>query len=202
MAPHLLILRDMLRSVSVACTIAALLATSASPARGQDTVAEPPAASATVVVEPIPRAPSAPPAPAVQPLSLGQPRTIHRPRIGLLVAGTIVFGLVYGITLMAAIISWDGVDGPCSDCHSQSLLWSIPIAGPWAANSSAPPDERVSTWFVAAWSGLEAASIAMIIAGVIGHDVTVNTASATPAKVSVVPLVTPQAGMLSLRASW
>jgi hypothetical protein len=138
----------------------------------------------------------------VQPLSLGQPRTIHRPRIGLLVAGTIVFGLVYGITLMAAIISWDGVDGPCSDCHSQSLLWSIPIAGPWAANSSAPPDERVSTWFVAAWSGLEAASIAMIIAGVIGHDVTVNTASATPAKVSVVPLVTPQAGMLSLRASW
>ena len=42
----------------------------------------------------------------------------------------------------------------------------------------------------------------MIIVGAIGHDVTLNIPSATPAKVSVVPLVTPQAGMLSLRASW
>ena len=36
----------------------------------------------------------------------------------------------------------------------------------------------------------------------IGHDVALNIPSATPAKVSVVPLVTPQAGMLSLRTSW
>ena len=93
--------------------------------------------------------------------------------------GTIVFGLVYGITLMAAIISWNGVDGPCSVCHSQALLWSIPVAGPWAANFSAPPDERVPTLFVAAWSGLEAASLAMIIVGAIGHDVTLNIPSAT-----------------------
>jgi hypothetical protein len=113
-----------------------------------------------------------------------------------------VFGLVYGITLMAAMISWDGIDGPCSDCHSQSLLVSIPVAGPWAANFSAPPDERVPTSFVAVWSGLEAAGLAMIIAGVIGHDVTRNIRSRTSAKVSVVPLVTSQAGMLSLRSSW
>jgi hypothetical protein len=192
----------MLRSVSVACTIAALLAANASPARGQDTVVEPPPASAPAVAVPIQQAPPARPAPAVQPLSVGEPLTIHEQRTGLLVAGTIVFGLVYGITLMAAIISWDGVDGPCSDCHSQSLLWSIPVAGPWAANFSAPPDERVPTLFVAAWSGLEAASLAMIIVGAIGHDVTLNIPSATPAKVSVVPLVTPQAGMLSLRTSW
>jgi hypothetical protein len=87
-------------------------------------------------------------------------------------------------------------------CHSQSLLWSIPVAGPWAANFSSPPDERVPTLFVAAWSGLEAASLAMIIVGAIGHDVTLNIPSATPAKASVVPLVTAQAGMLSLRTSW
>ena len=192
----------MLRSVSVACTIAAVLAANASPAHGQDTVAEPLPASAQVVVVPIPHAPPAPPASAVQPLSVGEPLTIHERRTGLLVAGTIVFGLVYGITLMGAIISWNGIDGPCSDCHSQSLLWSIPVAGPWAANFSAPPDERVPTAFVAAWSGLEAASLAMIIVGAIGHDVTLNIPSATPAKVSVVPLVTPQAGMLSLRTSW
>ena len=192
----------MLRSVSVACTIAALLAADASPARGQETVAEPPPASAPVVVVPIQHVPPAPPAPNVQPLSVGEPLTIHERRTGLLVAGTIVFGLVYGITLMGAIISWDGVDGPCSDCHSQSLLWSIPVAGPWAANFSAPPDERVPTLFVAAWSGLEAASLAMIIVGALGHDVTLNIPSATLVKVSVVPLVTPQAGMLSLRTSW
>ena len=113
-----------------------------------------------------------------------------------------MFGLVYGITLMGAIISWDGVDGPCSDCHSQSLLVSIPVAGPWAANFSAPPDERVPTWFVATWSGLEAASLAMLIVGAIGHDVPIGTLSATPAKVSLVPTLTSQVEMLSLRASW
>jgi hypothetical protein len=202
LAPQLLILQAMLRTASVACTIAALLAANASPARGQNTRVEPLAASTPVVTVPIPQAPRAPLVPAAQPLSVGQPLTIHEPRTGLLVAGTIVFGLVYGITLMGAIISWNGVDGPCSDCHSQSLLWSIPVAGPWAANFSAPPDERVPTLFVAAWSGLEAAGLAMIIAGDIGHDVTLSTPSATPAKVSVVPLVTPQAGMLSLRTSW
>jgi hypothetical protein len=192
----------MLRTVSVACTIAALLAANASPARGQDTGAEPPPASAPAVVVPVPQAPPAPPAPAVQPLSVGESLTIHEQRTGLLVAGTIVFGLVYGITLMAAIIGWNGVDGPCSDCHSQALLWSIPVAGPWAANFSVPPDERVPTLFVAAWSGLEAASLAMIIVGAVGHDVTLNIPSATLTKVSVVPLVTPRAGMLSLRTSW
>jgi hypothetical protein len=113
-----------------------------------------------------------------------------------------VFGVVYGITLMGAIISWNGIDGPCSDCHSQSLLWSIPVAGPWAANFSAPPDERVPTLFVAAGSGPAPPGLAMIIAGVIGHDVPLRMPSATPAKVSVVPLVTPQAGMLSLRTLW
>jgi len=190
------------RRISVACTIAAVLAANASPARGQDTGAKA-HASAPVVVVPISQAPPAPPASSVQPPSMGEPlTTIHRPRTGVLVAGAIVFGLVYGITLMGAIISWNGVDGPCSDCHSQSLLWSIPVAGPWAANFSAPPDERVPTLFVAAWSGLEAAGLAMIIAGVIGHDVPRKMPSSAPAKVSVVPLVTRQAGMLSLRTLW
>ena len=192
----------MLRSVCVACTIAALLAANASPARGQETGAETRAAPAPVVVEPLPQAPPAPPAPAMQPLWVGAPLTIHERRAGLLAAGTVVFGLVYGITLLGAIISWDGVDGPCSDCHTQSLLLSIPVVGPWAANFSAPADERVPTWAVAAWSGLEAAGLAMIIAGAIGHDVSVNAPSATAPRVSVVPLVTPQAGVLSLRTSW
>jgi hypothetical protein len=183
----LLNLPGMFRSVCVACTIAALLAASASPARGQ---------------EPIPQAPPPPPPLAVQPLSVGAPQTVHQYRTGLLAAGTVVFGLVYGITLLGAIISWDGVDGPCSDCHSQSLLLSIPVAGPWAANFSAPPDERIPTWGVAVWSGLEAAGLAMIIAGAIGHDVTITAPSTVPARVSVVPLVTPQAGLLSLRTSW
>jgi hypothetical protein len=79
---------------------------------------------------------------------------------------------------------------------------SIPVAGPWAANFSAPPDERVPTLFVAAWSGLEAATLAMIIVGAIGHDVTLNMPSATPAKVSLVPLLTPQGGTLSFRMRW
>ena len=192
----------MLRSVCVACTIAALLAANPSRARGQETAAETPATPAPVVVEPTPQAPPAPPAPAVQPLWAEAPLTIHERRAGLLAAGTVVFGLVYGITLLGAILSWDGIDGPCSDCHTQSLLWSIPVAGPWAANFSAPADERVPTWAVAAWSGLEAAGVAMIIAGAIGHDVSVNAPSATAPRVSVVPLVTPQAGVLSLRTSW
>jgi hypothetical protein len=132
-----------------------------------------------------------------------EPPTIHEQRTGLLVAGTLVFAAVYGITLMGAIISWNGVDGgTCSDCHSQSLLVSIPIAGPWAANFSVPPDERVPTWFVATWSGLEAAGLAMIIVGAIGHDVPIDTLSATPARVSLVPTLTSQVEMLSLRTSW
>jgi hypothetical protein len=201
LAPQLLIPEAMLRSASVACAIAAVLVANARPARGQDTVGEPPFAAAPVVV-PAPQAPPAPPPPAVQPLSVGAQPTLHEQRTGLLVAGTIVFGLVYGITLMGAIISWDGIDGPCSDCHSQSLLVSIPVAGPWAANFSAPPDERVPTWFVATWSGLEAASLAMIIVGAIGHDVPLEPIPASPTKVSLVPLLTPQGGTLSFRMRW
>ena len=201
LAPQLLVVEAMLRGVSVASAIAAVLVVNAPPARGQDTVGELPLASTPVVV-PAPQASPEPAAPAVQPLTVAEPPTIHEQRTGLLVAGTIVFALVYGVTLMAAIISWDGIDGPCSDCHSQSLLLSIPVAGPWAANFSAPPDERVSTWFVAAGSGIEAASLAMIIVGAIGHDVPLEPLPATPTKVSLVPLLTPQGGTLSLRMRW
>jgi hypothetical protein len=191
----------MLRSVSASFAIAAVLVANAPPACGQDTVGEFPLASPAVVV-PASQASPEPTAPSVQPLSVAEPPTIHEQRTGLLVAGTIVFALVYGVTLTGAIISWDGIDGPCSDCHSQSLLWSIPVAGPWAANLSAPPDERVSTWFVAAWSGIEAASLAMIIVGAIGHDVPQEPLPATPTKVSLVPLLTPQGGALSFRMRW
>ena len=56
LAPQLLILQAMLRSVSVACTIAAVLAANASPARAQDTVMEFPARlPLRAVVVPIPK---------------------------------------------------------------------------------------------------------------------------------------------------
>jgi hypothetical protein len=198
------------RTVIVASVVATLLVAGASPARAQENAAAPAQApegfgdSVPGAPEPppvsVPAAPE-PPEPPVEPLPQAvPPATHHEPRTVLFVAGYLAFMAVYGLTLMASAIVWrGGIDneGPCSDCKSQAVLFAIPVAGPWLADTD-PRDLR----YVAVWSGLEAVSLAMIIVGAIGHEVPNAPVPAPLAKLSVVPLVTSQAEMLSVRMAW
>jgi hypothetical protein len=87
-------------------------------------------------------------------------------------------------------------DQPCSYCAKAEALTLIPIVGPWlGAREAGTPDDP----FALILGGIEAAAVAMIVAGVVGHDV---PAQPEQSKVSLAPFVTPQAGELSLRMRW
>ncbi len=161
----------MLRSVAVACVIAALLVAGPRLARANDQLVAPLVPSAPVT-------------------------THHEPYVALAVAGGITFGLIYGLTLFGAALTVNGVDGEC-DCKGESLMYVIPVVGPWMADTD--PRDR---WLVAAWSGIQAAGLTMLIVGLIGHEVPDAPLPALPTKVTIVPTVTSELEGLSLRMSW
>jgi hypothetical protein len=188
-----------LRTVTVACLVAALLTAGASPARATGDADEllPLAGDRPTVVpnvQPVP-----PPAPPVRPfVPPASPVKTHRqPYLALYAVGAVTFGLIYGLTIMGAALSWNGIDGDCNTCSTQAALFLIPVAGPWLADS----DPR-SQGFNAAWSGIEAASLTMLIVGLVGREVPDVPARALPGKVSVVPMMTAKVEGLSLRWSW
>jgi hypothetical protein len=138
----------------------------------------------------------------------------HKVRLGLLVPGAIVFGISYGVMVFGGLIELgcvptntpgyqnDGT-GCTSSSHTQGVAAVVPVFGPLLMNE-AGPHTATDTKVALAWSCIEAVGLAALIAGIIGHDVPGSSvvAIASPARVSVIPLVTPEGGMLSLGTRW
>jgi hypothetical protein len=170
----------------------------------------------TPVVEPLPEiAPPAAP-PAAQPLlalSQHEPQMIHEERSGLKFAGQLTFGLSYGVAVLASLLVLvgqpsDPESGACSTCAVIGASLAIPVFGPLVAytqvNKGGNPGPLLLTTGI--WSGVQAAGVAMIVAGLTGHDVPREpeepTVTVRHTKISVVPSVTPERAMLSLGSPW
>jgi hypothetical protein len=151
-------------------------------------------------VEPIPAAPISNPesSPGME------PRMVHRPRTGLRDAGAATLGVSYAVAVLLGInllVVGDG--GECGHCSSQGVLLMLPVAGPLVVAWTTPGGARSGElWPFAVWSGVEAAGAALLIAGWAGHDVLEWHPRDPPAKVSLVPTLTPRVGALSLNVSW
>jgi hypothetical protein len=159
-------------------------------APGSDPVLEP-------LMQPAPASPlTEQPAPAPSPIG---PRMIHKPRTGFLVTGlaiTLPAYLLQVLSTLAYSPTIQTYDEPCSYCEKAEALTLIPIVGPWlGAREAGTPDDKGALIF----GGIEAAAVAMIIVGLVGHDVPEEPDGS---KVSLAPFATAQAGGLSLRMRW
>jgi hypothetical protein len=146
------------------------------------------------------------PAKTLPALPPAAPPMIHESYLGWSVAGRLVFGISYGLAVIPGLIyalvpspppNSISSDVACdSTCKSQGVLLLVPVAGPLLGT-----DNKVGLL----WSGIQAAGLAMLIVGLIGHDVPqtqLSTESPTPSKVSVVPFIMAQGGTLSMRMAW
>ena len=130
----------------------------------------------------------------------GASTSIHRSRKGLVIAGAVTFGVSYGIA--TALGAWVGTHhtSDCAACGTTAALFAIPVAGPWVAEASSPRPSAIWPW--AAWSGVEAAGVALLIVGLVGHDVPREPSPPVVAHVSLVPTFTPGLSALSLHVIW
>jgi hypothetical protein len=127
---------------------------------GSDAVLEP-------LMQPAP-ASSLKPAPAP---SLTVPRMTHKPRAGFLVTGVAIAIPAYLLQMLSTLAYSPTIqtyDQPCSYCAKAEALTLIPIVGPWlgAREAGTPHDP-----FPLLLGGIETAAVAMIVFGVVGHDV-------------------------------
>lgn len=127
------------------------------------------------------------------------PRMVHKPRAGLVVAGAAIAIPAYLLQMLMTLgysPTIQTYDQPCSYCARAQGLTLIPIVGPWlGARAAGTPDDKSLLVF----GGVEAAAVAMLIVGLVGHDVPEEPEGST---VSLAPFVTPQSGGLSLRMRW
>jgi hypothetical protein len=165
------------------------------------------------VVEPLPTTAlpaAAPPALAAPVAPPAPPQMIHQPYVWLAGPGGFAFLVSYGAAfLLGGLFSLTPTDnssdiGCGSICHTQAALMMIPVAGPLLSFTTGPhsaSDTKIGLW----WSGIEGVGLVMLVVGLIGHDVPqmpLPGAPTAPGRVSVVPLLTPEGGALSLRAAW
>jgi hypothetical protein len=184
-----------------AATILGLLLGLAGPARAQGEEdgadeAEPAIEVPAPARRPVPRAEPEPPSPMI-------PRWVRRRRPGLIVAGAATFGVSYAAAVLLALGTvGSGVAEECDDCRSQAAVTVIPVAGPLLAWKTAPEQYRGSVVWWAAWSGVQAAGLAMLVAGVVGHDAIEWRPQNGRPVVSLVPTLTGTIGALALNVSW
>src|SRR5215510_6682474 len=103
---------------------------------------------------------------------------VHRARRGLLISGSVVFGVTYGIAALV-VLSINDSDpyntNSCelsSECKSAANLLYIPVLGPVLAQSQDPTEYIApSRTFAILWTLGQAAGLTMGIIGIIGHDV-------------------------------
>jgi hypothetical protein len=143
---------------------------------------------------------------ASPPDGVAKPRTVHRLRAGVLAAGAVTFGLSWGAAVVAAegvlLVYADGCDRACGSPAADRMF--IPIAGPLLAQSQ--PDARTAfgfpSWTYAAWSVVQAAGAAMIVVGLIGHDVPAPEATPPRPALTIVPIMTKRSSVLALNVAW
>lgn len=127
------------------------------------------------------------------------PKTVNRPYTGLAITGTAILIPTYLLQLLSTLAYSPTIqtyDEPCSYCARAQSLNLIPIAGPWlAAGEAGETDER----FALAIGAVEAGAAALLIIGLIGHDVPVEPDGP---KVSLAPFVTTDAKGLSVHMRW
>jgi hypothetical protein len=185
-----------------AVTVLGLVLGVAGPARAQsadDVTDEPEQPSVEVPVVPRRAAPLAEP----EPPSPLMPRWVHRRRPGLIIAGAATYGASYAAAVLLGLGTVGaGAAEECDDCRSRAAVTIIPVAGPLLAWKTAPEYNRGSVYFWAAWSGVQVAGLAMLVVGVIGHDVLEWRPQNGRPRVSLVPAFNGKLGALSLNVSW
>jgi hypothetical protein len=125
---------------------------------------------------------------------------VHKKRRGFVVAGAIVFGLLYSVQLIAALgvgASYDD-QGCNSVCSNQQGLLLLPIAGPWLSDGADPHHGSLTPDLI--YGVVEAAGLAMLLVGLVGHDVL--EAPKPDRNLTFLPFVTPQAEGLSMAMRW
>jgi hypothetical protein len=134
--------------------------------------------------------------------SIAGQKMIHEPRRGFVLAGSLVLLPAYIVQVLAAAgTSLSATDSSCSCYSKEAKLFLIPIAGPWLASRAAPQQEQGSPLPYLIWGGLEAAGAAMLIVGLVGHDVP-QEPFARGRNLTLLPFVTPQAEGLSFLMHW
>jgi hypothetical protein len=124
-----------------------------------------------------------------------QPAMVHRARRGLVVAGAVTFGVSWSVAVAASAVPSIG-----DTCNDQCRAWSkegwIPVVGPlFVAGASSDPTPLVI------WSVIEAGGLAMLVVGLIGHDVPSPDLRRGPGW-SLVPALSPHLGGLTLSATF
>jgi hypothetical protein len=171
----------------------------------------------TPVIEPPPEiAPprALPPAPTLLALSQHEPQMIHEERSGLKLAGEATFWPSYSLALIASVLIWNspGLDseetGPCRTCKTLAVSMAIPVAGPLIVYSEISNEvSQRNPWPVllplGIWSAVQAAGVVMYVVGRAGHDVPQEpSVTVRHRKISVVPSMTSDGGMLAFRTPW
>lgn len=133
------------------------------------------------------------------PASTAAPTMVNRPYTGLAITGTAILIPTYLLQLLSTLAYSPTIqtyDEPCSYCAKAQALNLIPIAGPWlAAGEAGETDDR----FALAIGAVEAGAVALLVIGLIGHDV---PADPEGPKVSLAPFVTPEAKGVTLHMRW
>ncbi len=112
---------------------------------------------------------------------------VHTVRKGLVIGGSITFGISWGLAVLVSSSITNASD--CSDCGKVSRVLWIPVAGPIIAdavdNSSAAQEHVLLT----GWSLIQAGVLAMFVIGLVGHDVPAIEAMAEPFHLHLIPTV-------------
>jgi hypothetical protein len=144
----------------------------------------------------------APSAARPQAPSLAEPKMIHEPRNGFVLAGSFVLAPAYFIQLLAAAgTSASATDSSCSCYSTEAKLLLIPIVGPWLASRAAPQQEQGSPLPYLIYGAIEAAGATMLIVGLVGRDVP-QEPIAQGRTLTFLPFVTPRTEGLSLFMHW
>lgn len=122
---------------------------------------------------------------------------VHRKWTGLVVGGAITFGLSWGL---ASLVGFSKPSSDCTEnCDSRSAFF-IPVAGPavWAAGHPHANGAAISY----SWSLIEAGGLAMLVVGLVGHDVPQRRVSERGLTLHVVPMLARDSRGVALTARW
>jgi len=116
---------------------------------------------------------------------------VHRPRRGLVTGGAITFGVTWGIAATISLMC----SGSCSS--DADYLW-VPIAGPlFLADNSSD-----GIGFLLLWSASQAVGAAMLIVGLVGHDVMEYQVAKGGPTLHLTPMLARDTGGMALTARW